>query len=104
VAHDIREVNRLAVHQDELDLGMRHTQRLDHVFDGCPCLEAVNKAHLPAFYWKKIVEFSVEPEFSLAHAVCRASCQLAICGAANDVGQAHPPAHPPSRLPAITTC
>ncbi len=62
VAHDVVEAHRLAVDEDQLDLGVRHAQRLDHVLDRRAPVELVRELDLAPLGRQEIVELLVEAE------------------------------------------
>ena len=62
VAHQIGEVHRLAIDQDQLDLGMRNAQRLDRVLDRGGACAAVLDVALAQCRRKEIVQLLVEAE------------------------------------------
>ena len=60
VAHEMREIHRLAVHEDELDLGMRNTDCFDGLLDGRSSRALVAKGVLAPLTREEIVELFVE--------------------------------------------
>ena len=56
------ESHRLSVHEDDVDLGMRHSQRLDEVFDGARSEKPMTEALLSPLARQEMIELLVEPE------------------------------------------
>jgi hypothetical protein len=47
----VREIDRLAIHEDQVHLRVWYAEALNHVFDGCGQLAAVSEAHLAPLFW-----------------------------------------------------
>jgi hypothetical protein len=58
---------RDAVHEHEVDLGVRHTKRLDRVFDRRRSLEAISERALAPRGRQEVVQLLVEAELALRH-------------------------------------
>ncbi len=59
------ETDGLPVHEDDVDLGMRHAERFDKVLDRTRSAQAVVEATFPPMAGKKIIELLVEPKLDL---------------------------------------
>jgi len=61
------ESDRLTTDQYELDLGMRYTQRLDHMLDRGIARAVAGEIAAASRRWQKIVQFLVEAERRCGH-------------------------------------
>jgi hypothetical protein len=63
----VREVDRLAIDENQVDLRMRHAQRFDAVLDGRRAVERMGEGLLPAGRRQEVAQLFVEAEFAVAH-------------------------------------
>jgi glycosyltransferase involved in cell wall biosynthesis len=59
------EIHRLAVYEDQVDLGVRYAERFDQMFDRLMALEGVVEGGHAALGRQKVVQFGIEPEARL---------------------------------------
>ena len=62
----VRERHRLAIDQDEINLGMRHAQGLDAVLHAGRSVERMDERPLAQLRCEEVAEFLVEAELALA--------------------------------------
>src|SRR3989442_1016396 len=67
VTDDVREIYRLTFHQNEIDLGMRHAQRFDHVLDRNRVLERIDEFNLSFTGWQEIIQLCIESKEDGCH-------------------------------------
>ena len=65
IAQLVAETNRCAIHQDQVDLGVRHTQGFDRILDRGRSIESIGKAPLAQVGRDEVVQFLVETEIAL---------------------------------------
>ncbi len=67
VLHQVGEVHRLAVDQDQINLGVGHAQGFDHILDGGTQLKGVGEGTLSPVCGQEIIQFSIEAKARLLH-------------------------------------
>ncbi len=67
VLHAMRKIGGRAVDQNQLNLGMRHTERLDHMFDRRVVRIALSERTLPTGSCDEPIELGVKAKFCDCH-------------------------------------